>query len=157
MVQNRKTRAYGLMSLFWEYQIFAFSAETGSASGSRSRAVAQVLCNVAEFLSGKPSDVEETLLFISHIIRKCAHMAEFAVLAVLVFMLIKSLKNKKMPYSALFTTVFSAAADEFHQMFVPGRGSAVSDVMIDSCGAAIGIIVLMLIQKKSTGGYHFEI
>jgi len=34
-----------------------------------------------------------------------------------------------------------AVSDEFHQYFVPGRGPRWGDVMLDSFGAALGIII----------------
>ena len=40
----------------------------------------------------------------------------------------------------LLATLYSAT-DEFHQSFVPGRHPAVTDVMIDSIGAALGLIL----------------
>lgn len=42
----------------------------------------------------------------------------------------------------LFSLVFCilyAISDEVHQVFVPGRGAQVTDVLIDSFGAFIGI------------------
>jgi len=38
-----------------------------------------------------------------------------------------------------------AATDEFHQLFVPGRSGQVKDVLLDSCGAAVGVLILMLV------------
>ena len=42
--------------------------------------------------------------------------------------------------------------DETHQMFVPGRGPQVKDVMIDSAGAFMGVLfvvaVVTIIKKK---------
>ena len=40
-----------------------------------------------------------------------------------------------------------AAADEFHQLFVPGRSGQVSDVMLDSAGALAGLLILALVRK----------
>lgn len=41
---------------------------------------------------------------------------------------------------------------EFHQLFVPGRGGQVTDVLIDSAGAVIGIgiyaAVLVMVKKR---------
>jgi len=35
-----------------------------------------------------------------------------------------------------------AVSDEVHQIFVPGRAFAVGDIIIDTLGAALGIIVI---------------
>lgn len=42
---------------------------------------------------------------------------------------------------ALATCIVYAVSDEIHQLFVPGRGAQVKDVMIDSTGAFAGIII----------------
>ena len=52
----------------------------------------------------------------------------------------------------LIFSIFYAASDEFHQTFVPGRDGNIVDVLIDSSGALVGIllssIVYFLIIKK---------
>ena len=40
---------------------------------------------------------------------------------------------------ALVICVLFAMLDEFHQLFVPGRGAQVKDVIIDTTGAIVGI------------------
>ena len=53
--------------------------------------------------------------------------------------------------SFLFSVIY-ALSDEFHQSFVPGRDGNIVDVLIDSSGALVGIlvscIVYLLIMKK---------
>ena len=53
--------------------------------------------------------------------------------------------------SFLFSVIY-ASSDEFHQIFVPGRDGNIIDVLIDSSGALVGIlissIIYFLIIKK---------
>ena len=53
--------------------------------------------------------------------------------------------------SFLFSVIY-ALSDEFHQTFVPGRDGNIVDVLIDSSGALVGIlvscIVYFFIMKK---------
>ena len=53
--------------------------------------------------------------------------------------------------SFLFSVIY-ALSDEFHLTFVPGRDGNIVDVLIDSSGAVVGIlvscIVYFLIMKK---------
>ena len=44
-------------------------------------------------------------------------------------------------------TAFYACTDEFHQLFVPGRAGLLSDVLIDSLSAVLGLVVFALLQK----------
>lgn len=41
---------------------------------------------------------------------------------------------------AISIAVIFAISDEVHQLFVPGRGGQIKDVIIDSAGALVGII-----------------
>ena len=47
----------------------------------------------------------------------------------------------------LLIRAFYACTDEFHQLFVPGRAGLLSDVLIDSLSAVLGLVVFALLQK----------
>ena len=53
--------------------------------------------------------------------------------------------------SFLFSVIY-ASSDEFHQTFVPGRDGNIVDVLIDSSGSLVGIllssILYFLVMKK---------
>jgi VanZ family protein len=68
------------------------------------------------------------------ILRKGAHMTEYAVLAVL---LVRAL-GREAPSLAL--GVLYAASDELHQAFVRGRHASPIDVAIDTVGLLIGLL-----------------
>jgi VanZ family protein len=70
------------------------------------------------------------------ILRKAAHMTEYAILAVLLRRATGS------PGWAFVIAVAYAATDEFHQTFVPGRHGSPVDVGIDAIGALIGLAVV---------------
>ena len=42
-----------------------------------------------------------------------------------------------------------ACTDEIHQMFVPDRGAAVHDVLLDTIGGALGLLALWLAGRWS--------
>ena len=67
------------------------------------------------------------------LLRKLAHVAEFAVLGAL---LVRALGR---PGAAFALGVAYAVSDEVHQHFVAGRRGAPLDVLIDSVGVALGI------------------
>ncbi|MGH3002026.1 MAG: VanZ family protein [Gaiellaceae bacterium] len=67
------------------------------------------------------------------VLRKCAHMTEYALLAVL---LVRATGSYRW---ALALTIAYAASDEFHQTFVRGRHGSPVDVGIDTVGALIGL------------------
>ena len=44
---------------------------------------------------------------------------------------------------SLAFSVLYASSDEIHQLFVAGRGASVRDVLIDTSGAFVGIILVL--------------
>ena len=94
------------------------------------------------------------------IIRKLGHFSEYMTLGFFSFCYLSNLfieNNEKKDFkkagilSFLFSLIY-ASSDEFHQTFVSGRDGNIIDVLIDSSGALVGIlisgIVYFLIMKK---------
>jgi VanZ family protein len=69
------------------------------------------------------------------VLRKCAHVAEYAILGLL---LLRALGRELL---ALLAGVAYAASDELHQHFVAGRHGSPVDVAIDTAGLLIGIVL----------------
>ena len=87
--------------------------------------------------------------------RKCCHMTEFAVLAVLMWRAIRQpQRNDRRNWRwdeaglALSLVFLYAASDELHQVFIPSRTGQISDVVVDVLGGAIGLTLLWLAGKK---------
>src|SRR5262249_33537483 len=70
------------------------------------------------------------------ILRKGAHMTEYAILGLL---LLRAL-GRELP--ALAIGIAYAISDELHQHFVRGRHASPIDVLIDTVGLAIGIFIV---------------
>jgi VanZ family protein len=69
------------------------------------------------------------------VLRKLAHAAEYAVLAILL-----ARATGAAPL-AVVTAAAYAVTDEVHQHFVPGRHGAPLDVVIDTAGAVAGALL----------------
>jgi VanZ family protein len=101
----------------------------------------------------KPDLSPETLVSIHVIVRKCAHVCEYAVLALLLFRAALSMTNLKWSMPILYVSVWVgcflvAATDEFHQAFVASRGASARDVMIDSAGAILGLLIGAVFARR---------
>ena len=87
-------------------------------------------------------------------IRKLGHLTEYAILAMLLWRALRSGTRWQVKMSILFlvaalASAIFAASDEFHQSFVPSRTASPNDVMIDICGALIGLLgCLMFAARK---------
>jgi len=101
---------------------------------------------------------------IHHYIRKCGHLTEYSILALLLWRAIRHTAGKKpRPPAApgrsadgrswpearlvLLIVMLYAATDELHQSFVPTRTSLVSDVLIDTAGGAVALVALWIFGR----------
>ena len=75
------------------------------------------------------------------VLRKLAHLAEYAILGVLV---VRALLR---PWLAVLLVGLYAISDEVHQTFVEGRVGAPLDVAIDTAGALAGVLAWSLFQS----------
>jgi VanZ family protein len=79
-------------------------------------------------------------------LRKAAHLAEYAILGAL---LARALQTAVLSWTwiAWVAGTAYAASDELHQMFVPGRQGSLLDLAIDSVGVALGVLVVRLVTR----------
>jgi VanZ family protein len=78
--------------------------------------------------------------------RKCAHVTEYAVLAVLLWRAVRNVSVFRTKTLMIFGAVLLgcalfAASDEFHQTFVKSRTPSVRDVLLDVTGALLGLLI----------------
>lgn len=140
-----------LLLLIWLSVIFLFSAQGGGASNSISGRVVDTILRAVD-----RQDSMSLYNTVNTIVRKGAHFTEYAILAVLWAKCFSGIKKigKHSLWLAFAASVISASFDEFHQSFVSGRTPLVTDVLIDSSGALLGIIVFaavrhLLLRKKA--------
>lgn len=102
--------------------------------------------SISSLQSGNILDLFKALGFESitmHMVRKLAHFVLFGTIgAAFTLMLSFKLNGFKLITSSYFLATLMGILDETHQMFVPGRGPGVKDVMIDSAGALVGVLVI---------------
>ncbi|MEG1997719.1 MAG: VanZ family protein, partial [Clostridiales bacterium] len=83
------------------------------------------------------------------LIRKAAHFSEYTLLAALFMQAFKSprITRHQQQFYALLSTILYAISDELHQLFIPGRACQIQDILIDSSGAVLGIILITLFYQ----------
>jgi len=92
----------------------------------------------------------DELAFVHGLIRKLAHPTEYGVLGLLWFRALGSDRKTALwtaTAASLLICVAWAALDEWHQSFVPSRTASVVDVAIDSGGALLALIG-MVVRKR---------
>ncbi|MCX8128913.1 MAG: VanZ family protein [Clostridia bacterium] len=79
-------------------------------------------------------------------LRKVLHFSSFLVLAFLIFIALSffKLKIKLKMLLTLLLCVILAIFDELHQLYIPGRSSQFTDVLIDTAGAVLGTVIISI-------------
>jgi VanZ family protein len=121
-------------AVLWAGAIFTLSAQSNPPLPSSYDLFHAVL----------PAAPVDTFVAIDFLLRKAGHFTEYAILAVLVHHALGIARqwsaDRRLLVAWLLAALY-AASDEWHQSFVPGRTPAVTDVVIDACGALAGLLV----------------
>lgn len=132
--------------LLWMALIFNLSSQVAEQSNQLSTGITEVIVKTVEKVAPQ---AEFDIKSFNNILRKKAHFFAYLILGVLV---INALRRSgetgiRSVTLALGICVFYAISDEIHQLFVPGRGGQVKDVIIDSAGAGVGVGVYWVVGK----------
>ena len=124
--------------------IWGASTVPGMGSSHASLSVVEALRFVLDSL-GLASGWVTNLL-----VRKAAHFTEYAVLGVLVSSALDPGARRTRSRILLIGAVLAlvASLDESIQLFVPGRSGMVTDVLLDCCGAAAGVVLRTLVVRR---------
>ena len=128
---------YWLPVLAWMIFIFAGSTDLLSAEHT-SRFIGPFLRWFAPDIS------DASIASVQLIVRKCAHLTEYAILAALLYRALPRF------FFVLVVAAIYAALDEFHQSFVATRTASRWDVAIDCVGAVAGLLIYGLVRNRKS-------
>ncbi|MGZ4965540.1 MAG: VanZ family protein [Chthoniobacterales bacterium] len=134
---------YWLPVFIWVSVIFIGSTDLMSAEHT-SRFIAPFL----HWL--RPDISAEAIAQVQFFVRKTAHVSEYAILAILLLRALRAGRERVIGRTLILTLLLAAghaALDEFHQSFVASRTASPYDVMIDTCGAVLGLALFWLLSK----------
>jgi len=142
MTKKYSLRFFIGLSICWVGIIFANSVLPADVSKSLSNIPARLLTNILNSFS-----IDIHLVNMNALVRKIAHAFEFSVEAILLSILFTSFsKFKDFFIYVLFLGLFTASIDEYIQLFSKGRGSEVSDILIDFAGTILGICIFLIFK-----------
>ena len=149
----RRRLWWWLPAALWMGLIFFFSAQSGEQSGQLSGGLTYwLVSHLTPGWAGWSEEARAARLALCHLlVRKTAHGTEYAVLGALLFLAFRNTfcsKNSKSALWAALIGLLYAALDEGHQALVPGRGPAVTDVLIDFGGVLLGVAFLWLLARR---------
>jgi VanZ family protein len=131
---------YWWPAILWAMLIFTFS--TGAFTSENT---SRVIIPALRWMF--PHAMAETLALIHHVIRKSAHFTEYFIFSLLLLHALRAGRRDfglRWALTVILIVAGYAALDEFHQSFVPGRGPAVSDVLLDTTGGAAAQLLVAL-------------
>ncbi len=139
-----------LPAIVWMGVIYLLSTGVGGSTHTNS-GLDSFLARCFPFLSRALTWPERDA--IHYYVRKAAHVTEYAVLGILAVRALRQIMHgihSRVLWGGawLFATLY-AASDEFHQRFVLGRTPKLTDVLLDSVGASIGIGLMLLVRRRT--------
>jgi len=137
---------YWVPLLIWLGVIFAGSTSVMSAESTSPYIVPFLIWL-------KPGISPKTIWIILVVTRKCAHVFEYSVLALLLWRALRSFPTFRarsvMVFGAvLLVCALFAASDEFHQTFVKSRTPSLRDVLLDVGGAFLGLLIGVSVARS---------
>lgn len=148
-MNNKKIKLICLI-IFLMSLIFSFSSQPAKKSESLSDNVTLVVIDITAKLTNQDisrNKQEKLIKQLRFYIRKTAHFSLYFVLGVLIFNLLKKYSINKQVLFSLIICFLYACSDEVHQYFVMNRTAKLFDVLVDTLGSLIGILICLAFKK----------
>lgn len=129
-----------LPPVLWMAIIVGFSTEAGSSAHTE-HWLLPLLRGLAPWATPPQLDAVHWLA------RKIGHLSEYAILAALWLRALargRGMNARRAGLTAFVITAAWAALDELHQTLVPSRTASIADVVLDSTGALIALVIAHL-------------
>lgn len=128
-----------ILHMTFIFQLSNRNATLSSKDSAKTLNVVKVITDeeLSDYIKGKPV---VNIGIKQKLIRKLAHFSFYLILGMILYCFIYLLK-KPFIYAVIIGILF-AFSDEFHQLFISGRGGRLFDVYIDSVGSTIGIFIM---------------
>ena len=139
-----------ILIITWMIIIFTFSAMNSNNSNSKSLGLIKgVVSTTTKILHINVTDkqINKIATTLNYPVRKCAHVTVYLVLGILLMNLLYNSDHKKIIYIIIAILFAYASTDEFHQSFT-GRTSSLRDVVIDTLGGCLGIIIYLKYKSR---------
>ena len=141
-----------VLIVLWMILIFILSNQQANDSTKLSDGVIENTIGNIYKLTHKNTNEEklkEIKIKYTHITRKTAHFTIYMILGLLVGLLLKeyNIDTKKAILYGILICMCYAISDEIHQIFVSGRSGEIRDVLIDTCGSMVGLLITRIKNK----------
>ena len=145
-----------MLVILWMGIIFKLSSANGEKSTGTSRSSLEMIITLFNKNIDKQK-LSEIVIKYDVVLRKFTHFSGYLVGGVLLYFMyfylnkLVNYKLKKIKMYSVITGSIYAMTDELHQHFVSGRSGEIKDVLLDTSGVIIGVVivwaVITVIQK----------
>lgn len=144
---------YLIPVVIWMIFIFYMSGKTGQESSGQSGKISLFITNLLEKVrQDSPQEMQNLQDILELVIRKTAHMTEYAILFLLSYLATVKISMSQSGFYnrsiAVLISLLYACSDEMHQLLVPGRSGKMIDVGIDMAGVLI-VLICMILSKNT--------
>ena len=80
-------------------------------------------------------------------VRKLAHLTEFMALGTVIYYTFKQIFTTHIAKKSILLAICIASLDEVIQIYTPGRTATIGDVLLDTTGSMIGILIMKVLLK----------
>ena len=149
---NKKIIINTIYVILWCFTVFTLSAEIADNSSNTSGNTIKFMIKLIN-RNISNDELQVVVNFLQPVVRKTAHFTLFAVGGILIYNMLDLFISHNKPISikvvgiSWLTGTCYAITDEVHQLFVPGRSCELRDMLIDSTGVLVGIVLLMIVIK----------
>lgn len=143
-----------LLIILWAIIIFGFSSMSGTTSNGMSKGILSNTIEKTKILPEHELTVEKKedplSLFnkIHYYFRKTAHFSEYLILSLLLINHLRFYKIKRMFLLTIGICFIVSILDELNQMFTFDRSSLLTDCLLDTFGAIVGVLIAIMISKR---------
>ena len=146
--EKRRQLLFGAAAFLCMIMIFCLSGRPADLSDNDSGFFTQIAVRVL-YPGYRGWDRARQMAILSatdKVVRKSAHFGEYFILCVLYYKTLSISVRKALAASAALAVLY-AVSDELHQYFVPGRAAMAADVLIDSSGVLLAVLVILIIRR----------
>lgn len=146
-----------LLVIIWLIIIFIFSnMDTLKSNGASKGIINSVVDTTLEtsnnigIIEEIPTEKEKQTIVnnLNLPLRKIMHFTEYLILSLLLLNALNKTNIKNKYFITILTCFIYAITDEYHQTFITGRTGQFIDVLIDTAGSILGLIIYNKITLK---------
>lgn len=136
-----------ILVVFWMGVIFKFSSANGEKSTGTSRSSLEKIITLFNKNIDKDK-LEGLVIKYDVVLRKFTHFTGYLVGGILLYFMyfyLNKLVTYKLKYIKMYSVVTGsiyAMTDELHQHFVSGRSGEIKDVVLDTSGVIMGVVIV---------------